>query len=403
MTEARRPKTARWIAALCSAGAAAAVGWFVLVPRFEEKQADQPGLGVEAVEVGMGVEKLFRQRAAEVDPPVSSDPLLRVPMDEELVRKLFPIIRGKAFEYHPQRTFIRVANYENGIHWPEHERGGWLNKTNSYGMRADADPGDPAPRWRVLITGDSHTEGACGNDESFPYLLDRRLVGLGYDAEVWNAGCGVYSFYEYLGALEHLLELEPDVFIVTVYGGNDFYGAMRSQRYFHRRLAPQRAWKPVREYHEAGGLTPADVFHQDLSQVVYFRRNPEDVELSVETGLAVLREMAAICEREGVEFGVAYLPPASTAQPKLYGPIYEDAVEAFEFTLDELFLSDRLADELLAGLTEAGIRCVDLRPGYRASTEWLYWVTDMHINLAGHREVARALEPLLVEFLQKAE
>ena len=66
--------------------------------------------------------------------------------------------------------------------------------------------------------------GACSTHESFPNRLEARLRvrDAQRSVEVWNAGCSNYSLYNYLGTLERLAHLAPDVFVVVVHGGNDF-------------------------------------------------------------------------------------------------------------------------------------------------------------------------------------
>jgi hypothetical protein len=99
------------------------------------------------------------------------------------------------------------------------------------------------PALRILVTGDSHTDGVCNNSESFTNLLEAELSAAhpGEAIEALNAGKGAYSFYNYLGVLERLLPLRPDVFVVAVYGGNDFVESLALRHTFEHGAPPTRA------------------------------------------------------------------------------------------------------------------------------------------------------------------
>jgi hypothetical protein len=124
---------------------------------------------------------------------------------------------------------------------------------------------------RVLVTGDSHTEGVCTNAESFTHLLEGALADArpGAAVEAINSGLSGYNLYNYLGVLEKGRALGPDVFVVTVYGGNDFAAAVQLYRYFERMPPYERAPHSLRSSFLDGGLWTGAVA-QELNQVAYF-------------------------------------------------------------------------------------------------------------------------------------
>ncbi len=115
--------------------------------------------------------------------------------------------------------------------WNEHPKGRIVLQTNNFGFREDRDTDFRKPNnsVRILVTGDSHTDGVVNNAESFPNLLEEKLTTSSGSArfEVINGGVGYYAFQNYAGFLRRHLDLHPDYFIVTVYLENDFMEAVQ--------------------------------------------------------------------------------------------------------------------------------------------------------------------------------
>jgi hypothetical protein len=135
----------------------------------------------------------------------------------------------------------RKPHFQGHIDLAEHPQGGWDIRTNALGLREDQEVPEEKADLRVLVVGDSHVDGLCANADSFPNLLEASLSERhpGRTIEVVNAGTGGWSFYNYLGALEGLAYLRPDVFVVVVYGGNDFQGAMSLHHFQRGERAPR--------------------------------------------------------------------------------------------------------------------------------------------------------------------
>lgn len=109
--------------------------------------------------------------------------------------------------------------------WDEHPDGEIKFFTNSLGFRNN----DELNRFndkglRILVTGDSHTDGVVNNEESFPNVLENLLNKRDSHQvfEVLNGGVGFYSFRNYYGFLEKHKSLQPDYYLVNVFTGNDF-------------------------------------------------------------------------------------------------------------------------------------------------------------------------------------
>ena len=101
--------------------------------------------------------------------------------------------------------------------------------SNAEYFLVEAEPTEVAKRGlRILVAGDSHTQGAVGVAETFPNLLEACLRAAGRaDCEVLNAGVAFTGPRCYLERLRHYLFLEPDVFVAALFTGNDFWDDLR--------------------------------------------------------------------------------------------------------------------------------------------------------------------------------
>jgi hypothetical protein len=92
--------------------------------------------------------------------------------------------------------------------------------------RADTTSG--AAEIRIAVTGDSHTELCAPNEQLHSGYLASQLRDLGVPAVALTYGVGRYSpLQDYLAFRTVLKPYRPDVLILNLYTGNDFYDQMR--------------------------------------------------------------------------------------------------------------------------------------------------------------------------------
>ena len=380
--------------------------WLLLKDRVLPTEA---GGGVQLIDQSAEIDALLELRRAEPREAVSSTAatpprLLREPLDLETAQTFFPTLTRRPEFFADQPYVYRYPTEKRWWRsWAEHPEGGWKHHINSRGMLEENDPSLDRPDLRVLVTGDSHTEGVCATHETFPNVLEAMLASerSGQVIEVLNAGHHGYTLYNYLGVLEANLDLQPDVFVACFYGGNDFSGLMALQRYFHRRDPPSWEPFPPRALKGVGlGMAP-----QEFLQACYFLNNPEDVDVAVETLERGSLEILEVCRRAGAELVIVYLPPPTRGQPELEEHWVEEMLGerlGLEIVAEDMLVSDEIADRWLAALRRAEITCLDLRPIFRAESEPLYWHGDHHINLRAHELIAEALLPLVRRYGQSA-
>jgi hypothetical protein len=149
----------------------------------------------------------------------------------EIFCRVFPIIKIQWVEGNYETGFSIPAYYDEDLEFPEHPDGHFSYRGNNLGFREDQDTKiEKSDSLRIVVLGDSHTDGVCWNRESYAnrleLYLNREDPGRGY--EVINAGTGKYSPFQYLRAYQcRVKPLHPDVVIVGFYIGNDFFDMYR--------------------------------------------------------------------------------------------------------------------------------------------------------------------------------
>ena len=112
--------------------------------------------------------------------------------------------------------------------WPEHPDGHVTIAINGLGLREDlATRRTPSPGvHRILVLGDSHTDGLVNNAESWPNVLERSLQMREGEWEVLNAGVTGYQPHQYYLWWRTLgRQLAPEVVLLGYYLGNDLLEA----------------------------------------------------------------------------------------------------------------------------------------------------------------------------------
>jgi lysophospholipase L1-like esterase len=122
----------------------------------------------------------------------------------------------------------------NSTFWHTSIDGKWEFRTNAQGFRDDEDYKyeKPAGQRRILVLGDSHTQGyEVHQSATFAKVLERRLRQEGLDAQVLNTGISGFGTAEELMFLEHEgMKFHPDV-VVLAFFENDFDDSVKSDLY----------------------------------------------------------------------------------------------------------------------------------------------------------------------------
>lgn len=384
-----KPLAARILLAFGSAALASAIAYGVY-----DRLCREPQTVLALVDTRDRLGVLLDERArrpTRATPRFLGNPALqREVMDVATAQLFFP----PAGANRPYIEAIFCANEPNLSRWisfPEHPRKGFTLKTNSLGMLNAFDVSTTPPDVRILVVGDSHGVGLCENSETFAHrvgALHRRHFP-NRTVETLNASCGGYTLYNYLGVLEHYLNLEPDVFVFAVYGGNDFAPMMMMQRFYFRRPAPKFSRPDLDLVRD---LKPKHIASQELLQALYFESNPEDEALAIQTADEITREIERLCRLNSIKMIAVYIPPPFRSQPRLFREQMAETLPRVGLEESDLEVSDRIADGWIAAANARGVRVIDMRPEFGSSDEFMFFhELDCHTNLAAHERIASAI------------
>jgi hypothetical protein len=312
--------------------------------------------------------------------------------------RLFPL-KDALYRHDPEAYLLLNPDESQHWDWPEHPAGGFDLRTNNLGLVEDAPTESAKSGLRILVAGDSHTQGVVGVAETFPNQLETCLRGAGRErCEVLNAGVAFTGPRCYLQRLRHFLFLEPDAFVAAVFTGNDFWDDLRLA------YARDGWWVPDEEAYQsrlrdAAERWPAPV-SQGLNQAYRFEHWPGEAERALREVVASFEEMRTLCAERGIVLVALILPTKNDVD--------EDARESRAAAMQALELDERAASinlelgrALAAALRERGIACVDLTDEMRARAEPFYWTRDHHLALAGNALAAERLCERMDELLPR--
>jgi len=311
---------------------------------------------------------------------------------EEVAKDFHPALRNATSRnvYDPIGGSLLVPNRRvKPVPWPEHPKGEIAFDTNNRGFREDEDTEFVKTGYRILVTGDSHTDGAVRNQESFANVLEARFAAIpdGPTVEVLNAGVGGNGPFMYLRTLYRHGELDPDLFISTLFTGNDFWDSIFVSDFFTGRVPKKAETTYSNAIYDAAEEWPVRIA-QGFNQAFRFRHMPEEVELALTATLAFHVEMARLCEKHGVRFLTVILPTKSDVELEDDRESYRKILDALQLTDDDYNVTARLSRAFAVGLAEHGIRYIDTTAALIAADGPFYWRKDHHLNVEGHRFVA---------------
>lgn len=323
-------------------------------------------------------------------------------LEQRRAERFFPRGNVKRYAYDPWTYIREVGGVYMKLKWPEHPDRQWIWHTNDLGCREDAKVSDPPPPLRVLIAGDSHACGLCNNSETFASHLERRIGGArGEPIEALNAALGGYTFFNYLGTLYRFRAFDPQVMVVTVFGGNDFAELLPLYLYFSgeewRELDPQELVERT-----AGVKASPEAMGQGMAALHALKYWPEMSTRLVEVAAKLSAEIARAARVEGAEPVFVFIPsPFELRWPDPPTSIAR-AREALKLEERDFEVATRMADDFLARLRAEGMTAIDMRPAFAAEPKPPYWRCDFHLDLRGHELVAQALEPAISALLPES-
>lgn len=289
---------------------------------------------------------------------------------------------------------LHVPHARRELAWEEHPQGTIVMQTNNLGFRDDDDipPAKGDDEIRVLVTGDSHTDGVVWNNESFANVLEARLNSRhgGVRFNVLNGGVGYYGPYNYARFLDKFIDLEPDLFIVALYAGNDFMDAcqvLESTGVF----ANDRPASYLEDLRACRKKIGPSIVSQGLNQLFYFKHFPTMEAAALDFTEAQLLAIHERCEKRGIGLLVLVIPTKARLEAEVEAEHLAQAREILGLSKEQLETDQRLTTALLTRLAHRGIATLDLATPLSAHAPGLYWQLDYHLSTEGHRRAAEAV------------
>ncbi len=328
--------------------------------------------------------------------------LVRGDLEESVAQEFYPALDSPMYQYDPLLHLRPTPNFQMDIPFGELPSGELEVRINSLGLCHEAEPSSTGVDLRILVTGASNIQGLCASDETAVHHLETALSEKrpGQSVEVLNAGCGTYNFYNFLAVLERHADLDPDVFVVGVYSGNDFFGGVKLWRYFSGMGAALGGpFLPHPMLDQGRGM---QLLGLELGQVIHTLNNPEDENLMLCCACSITAEIDRICKERDIGLVFACIPGPMTGQPHAMAEERADAESRLGLPADAINVSDRIVDRWLAFVASRGSVACDIRPEIRKANVPLYFPRDGHLNLDGQELVARTILPYVETALSKA-
>jgi hypothetical protein len=314
--------------------------------------------------------------------------------NEELIKPGFTPNETDYYQADPIAGHFHKPEVTRDIKWPEHPLGKIIMKTNNLGFRNDKPTLIEKEKGttRIIITGDSHTDGVIYNSESVAARLEEMLKSQfpHKNFEALNAGNGYFGPQNFLGTYNKLENLKPDIFIVIVYTGNDFLDGIRIESESGRLTVPERKddyyqdlWKVDELY---SGFTG-----QYLNQVKFFKSFPQFIDPAMTIMKENLGKINKLCQKNGTQFLVVLLPTKIDTEARTDSIRISEVFKMMNFGETEILENYSFTESLKSWLSDQQIPVVDLFPSFKNSNNILFWKSDYHLNHLGHEEMARQI------------
>lgn len=271
-------------------------------------------------------------------------------------------------------------------------------RRDRHGFLRVSDLPDALAGKRVLALGDSHLDGVVSTEDNVTTLLEDALrAASGQEHWVLNAGCGLYTLYQYALRARTLVPLyRPDVVAVFVFCGNDF-GELDNVRFPHldddlREQPPEPNPPPedTSRRRESLDLFVEAPFWQGMNQALYLYEQPErrePIRSKARKSVELLEQTARDGGAEVLwvlipSFDLVFPDKIASASP-LAGEVVRSSVQR------------ELHDWFVEVLSLRGSSVVDMLPAFEADGSLGIYAIDFHIFKRGHRLVADRVLPVL--------
>ena len=319
-------------------------------------------------------------------------------------------MRDQLFAFDPEVGLVHRPNVRFEVPWPEAVSGVVVYQTNNLGLREDRLTSERTDAThRVIVFGDSHTDGVVNNKDSSPHVAES-LLRSHLSVEVLNAGIGLSCIKQHAKLLQRLLFLHPDIAVFTIFVGNDYADILNTgsaPSLYDRWLKHSIILRGLRRLDFSDRMRAERVnryaMWQSIGQAYYFRQHPDSLQRASRLHEEVLASIVATCRKNNIQ-------PLILILPTKYLVEYESARNDFEAIERLLQLSpDKKLDDIIrldlrSILTRHRIPFIDLSPSFVSSGDstagrHLFWQADHHLSEHGHAVAGAVLADSLRSML----
>lgn len=322
-------------------------------------------------------------------------------------------MRERLFVFDQEIGFIHQSNVEFEVSWPEAQSGKVVYRTNNIGLREDRATLEQAiVNHRVIVFGDSHTDGVVNNKDSFPHVAEDLLNRSSETpVEVLNAGIGLSCIRQHAQLLKRLLRLRPCVAVFTVFVGNDYADILHTAAeptLYDRWLKHSIILRGLRRLDFSPRMRAERVnryaMWQSMAQAYYFNQHPDSLAHASRMHEELFSSIDSICREHKIVPLVVILPTKYQVEPGSAGEDFASIEHLLGFTPDRK-TEEEVSIDLHAILTRLRIPFVDLKERFSAAADsaharHLFWQADHHLSEYGHAVAGTALADTLCGLLR---
>ena len=259
---------------------------------------------------------------------------------------------------------------------------------------------------RVLLLGDSHTDGAVSTADNFATLMEGAATASNTRTAFLNGGCGFYSLWQsVLRACDLIPRYQPKVVVIVVFLGNDFV-ELDNLKVPH--LDDQLRHQPGSEnappestsdrQKRMGMIEPyRGLFWQGLNQAMYLAEQPERLAVLTKKSAHAIEHMERVAREHSVRVLWALLPS--------FDLVFADHARGLGTGAAAVITSGsqrRMRDAFVAELTKRGAAIADLEPAFKADGRaTTLYAMDFHVYRHAHQVMAKALAPVIDQLLDR--
>ena len=111
-------------------------------------------------------------------------------------------------------------------------------------------------------------------------------------------------------------------------------------------------------------------------------------EQALEIARRQLQEISETCLRNNIQFTVIFLPTKLDVDDR---SSLQKEKDTFGLTDADRNINQELKESLIGWLGRQNVKYLDLTNRIRGKSDALFWVTDYHLNVKGHKAVADVL------------